>query len=61
MERFQGIFGVLLILAIAFLFSNNKKIMGENVNGRLSNILGFMALIIMTVAALALIYLQFSA
>jgi hypothetical protein len=35
--------------------------MGENVNGRLSNILGFMALIIMTVAALALIYLQFSA
>ncbi|MFZ9473315.1 MAG: NupC/NupG family nucleoside CNT transporter [Sediminibacterium sp.] len=25
MERFQGIFGILLILAIAFLFSNNKK------------------------------------
>jgi CNT family concentrative nucleoside transporter len=31
MERFQGIFGVLLILAIAFLFSNNKK----NINFRL--------------------------
>ena len=31
MERFQGIFGVLLILAIAFLFSNNKK----NINYRL--------------------------
>ncbi|HCT24327.1 MAG TPA: NupC/NupG family nucleoside CNT transporter, partial [Chitinophagaceae bacterium] len=25
MERFQGILGVLLILAIAFAFSNNKK------------------------------------
>ena len=25
MERFQGIFGIILILAIAFLFSNNKK------------------------------------
>ena len=31
MERFQGIFGILLILAIAFLFSNNKK----NINYRL--------------------------
>jgi hypothetical protein len=34
--------------------------MGENVNGRGANILGFTALIIMTVAAAALIYLQFS-
>ncbi len=25
MERFQGLFGVILILAIAFIFSNNKK------------------------------------
>lgn len=25
MERFQGIFGIILILSIAFLFSNNKK------------------------------------
>ncbi len=31
MERFQGIFGIILILAIAFLFSNNKK----NINYRL--------------------------
>ena len=31
MERFQGLFGILLILAIAFLFSNNKK----NINYRL--------------------------
>ena len=50
-----------VLIAIILHISNNKKIMGENVNGRLSNILGFMALIIMTVAALALIYLQFSA
>jgi hypothetical protein len=34
--------------------------MGENVNGRTTNILGFAALIIMTVTALALIYMQFS-
>jgi hypothetical protein len=34
--------------------------MGENVNGRITNILGFTALIIMTVAAVALIYLQLS-
>ncbi|MBX9735101.1 MAG: NupC/NupG family nucleoside CNT transporter, partial [Chitinophagaceae bacterium] len=25
MERFQGLLGILLILGIAFLFSNNKK------------------------------------
>lgn len=50
-----------VLIAIILHISNNKKIMGVNVNGRLSNILGFMALIIMMVAALALIYLQFSA
>jgi Mn2+/Fe2+ NRAMP family transporter len=33
--------------------------MGENVNGKLTNVLGFLALIIMTVAAVTLIYLQF--
>jgi Mn2+/Fe2+ NRAMP family transporter len=49
-----------VLIAIILHISNNKKIMGENVNGRLTNILGFTALIIMTVAALALIYLQFS-
>ena len=49
-----------VLIAIILHISNNKKIMGENVNGRLTNILGFLALIIMTVAAVALIYLQFS-
>jgi Mn2+/Fe2+ NRAMP family transporter len=49
-----------VLIAIILHISNNEKIMGDNVNGRLSNILGFAALIIMTVAAVALIYLQFS-
>ena len=49
-----------VLIAIILHISNNKKIMGENVNGTISNILGFAALIIMTVAAVVLIYLQFS-
>ena len=49
-----------VLIAIILHISNNKKIMGENVNGRLTNILGFLTLIIMTVAAVTLIYLQFS-
>lgn len=49
-----------VLIAIILHISNNKKIMGENVNGRTTNILGFAALIIMTVTALALIYMQFS-
>jgi Mn2+/Fe2+ NRAMP family transporter len=48
-----------VLIAIILHISNNKKIMGENVNGWAANILGFAALIIMTVAAVALIYLQF--
>ncbi len=47
-----------VLIAIILHISNNKKIMGENVNGRLSNILGFAALIIMSIAAIVLIYLQ---
>jgi NRAMP (natural resistance-associated macrophage protein)-like metal ion transporter len=49
-----------VLIAIILHISNNKIIMGENVNGPITNILGFAALIIMTVAAVALIYLQFS-
>jgi NRAMP (natural resistance-associated macrophage protein)-like metal ion transporter len=48
-----------VLIAIILHISNNKKIMGENVNGPVSNILGFSALIIMTVAAVVLVYLQF--
>ncbi len=47
-----------VLIAIILHISNNKKIMGKNINGRTSNILGFAALIIMTVAAAALVYLQ---
>jgi len=49
-----------VLIAIILNISNNKKIMGTNVNGSISNFLGFTALIIMTVAAVALIYMQFS-
>jgi NRAMP (natural resistance-associated macrophage protein)-like metal ion transporter len=49
-----------VLIAIILHISNNKKIMGENVNGKTTNILGFGALIIMTIAAVALIYLQLS-
>jgi NRAMP (natural resistance-associated macrophage protein)-like metal ion transporter len=47
-----------VLIGIILHISNNKNIMGENVNGITTNILGFAALIIMTVAAVALIYLQ---
>jgi len=47
-----------VLIAIILHISNNKKIMGENVNGKITNILGFAALIIMTLAALVLIYMQ---
>lgn len=48
-----------VLIAIILHISNNKKIMGTNVNGKLTNVLGFLALIVMTIAAVLLIYLQF--
>ena len=47
-----------VLIAIILHISNNKKIMGEHVNSKGANILGFAALIIMTAAAAALVYLQ---
>lgn len=47
-----------VLIAIILHISNNKKVMGEFTNSRKSNILGFATLVIMTVAALVLIYLQ---
>lgn len=47
-----------VLIAIILHISNNREIMGSNVNGKTANILGFAALIIMTFAALTLIYLQ---
>jgi Mn2+/Fe2+ NRAMP family transporter len=48
-----------VLIAIILHISNNKSIMGNFVNNRTTNILGFTALIIMSVAAGLLIYLQF--
>jgi Mn2+/Fe2+ NRAMP family transporter len=45
-----------VLIAIILHISNNKKIMGKNTNGKISNILGFVALILMTFAAVILIY-----
>ena len=48
-----------VLIAIILHISNNKKIMGDNVNTRSENILGFAAFAIMTACAGALLYLQF--
>ena len=47
-----------VLIAIILHISNNKKVMGRFTNSTISNILGFAALLIMTAAAVALIYLQ---
>jgi Mn2+/Fe2+ NRAMP family transporter len=47
-----------VLIAIILHISNNKEIMGENVNSRTENIVGFIALAIMTVSAGALLFLQ---
>ena len=49
-----------VLIAIILHISNNKTIMGEHVNGLTTNILGFIALAIMSAAAGLLLYLQFS-
>jgi NRAMP (natural resistance-associated macrophage protein)-like metal ion transporter len=48
-----------VLIAIILHISNNKKIMGKYVNSLKLNILGILAFIIMSIAAIALIYLQF--
>jgi NRAMP (natural resistance-associated macrophage protein)-like metal ion transporter len=48
-----------ILIAIIMHIANNKKIMKEHTNGKLSNILGFLTLLVMTMAAIALIYFQF--
>ena len=47
-----------VLIAIILHISNNKKIMGENVNSLMDNVLGGLAFFIMTVAAGMLIYFQ---
>jgi NRAMP (natural resistance-associated macrophage protein)-like metal ion transporter len=47
-----------VLIAIILHIANNKKVMGEFTNGKRSNILGFAALILMTAAAVTMIYMQ---
>ena len=48
-----------VIIAIVLHICNNKKIMGEHINGKRANILGITTFVLMTVAAIALLYFQF--
>jgi NRAMP (natural resistance-associated macrophage protein)-like metal ion transporter len=47
-----------VLVGIILHICNNKKIMGEETNGLLSNILGVVTFVVMSVAAIALIYFQ---
>jgi Mn2+/Fe2+ NRAMP family transporter len=49
-----------VLIAIILHISNNKAIMGEYVNNKTANIMGFLTLIIMSVAAILLLYFQFT-
>ena len=49
-----------VLIAIILHIANNKKVMGKYTNGKLSNILGFATLILMTAAAVVMLYLQSS-
>lgn len=48
-----------VLIAIILHISNNKAIMGKNVNGIWSNIFGTIAFLVMSAAAIYLLYLQF--
>ena len=48
-----------ILIAITLYISNNKKIMGGFTNSKVFNVLGFSTLVIMSAAALVLLYLQF--
>jgi len=48
-----------VLIALILHIGNDKKIMKENTNSKLSNILGFITLGVMTLAAIALIYFLF--
>ena len=50
-----------VLIAIILHISNNKSIMGEHVNSKTTNFLGFSALIIMSVAGGLLVYFQWFA
>lgn len=47
-----------VLIAIILHISNNKKVMGKFINGKKSNILGFATLILMSTAAIVLVYMH---
>lgn len=47
-----------VLIAIILHIGNNKKIMGEHTNSTFSNVLGFLTLILMTAAAVGLIWFE---
>jgi Mn2+/Fe2+ NRAMP family transporter len=47
-----------VLIAIIIHIANNKKVMGKYTNGGLSNLLGFLTLVLMTFAAVVLVYMQ---
>ncbi len=49
-----------VLIAIILHIANNKKVMGDYTNNKRSNMLGFATLILMTAAAVVLIYMQIS-
>ncbi|HTB99969.1 MAG TPA: divalent metal cation transporter [Ferruginibacter sp.] len=49
-----------VLIAIVMHIGNNKKIMGTYTNSKLSNILGGITLLLMTIAAVAVVYFQFT-
>lgn len=49
-----------VLIAIILHISNNEKVMGKFTNSRISNILGIIAFLIMTIAAGLLVYFQIS-
>jgi NRAMP (natural resistance-associated macrophage protein)-like metal ion transporter len=48
-----------VLIAIILHIGNNKKVMGNYTNTKLSNILGIITLVLMTIAAVAVVYFQF--
>ena len=48
-----------ILIAIILHIANNKEVMGEHTNSLIVNILGVLAFIVMTTAAVVLVYLQF--
>lgn len=49
-----------VLIAIILHISNNKQVMGVFTNGKISNILGIITLLLMTITAVILIYMQLS-